>query len=53
MTSPERRNVLQLSVERDLERFKQSCDLVVANRMDSDIRDIEAKVFTRDLFGTG
>jgi UDPglucose 6-dehydrogenase len=40
-------------VERDLERFKQSCDLVVANRMDSDIRDIEAKVFTRDLFGTG
>jgi UDPglucose 6-dehydrogenase len=40
-------------VERNLERFKQTCDVVVANRMDSDIRDIEAKVFTRDLFGTG
>lgn len=38
------------AVIRDLETFKNMSDLVVANRMSDDIRDIEDKVFTRDLF---
>jgi UDPglucose 6-dehydrogenase len=39
-------------VERDLVAFKQGCDLILANRMEPDLRDVRAKVFTRDLFGT-
>jgi len=38
-------------VIKDLEVFKEMCDLIVANRLPSEIRDVEYKVFTRDLFG--
>lgn len=40
-------------VIRDLDMFKQKADLIVANRLDDQIADIEDKVFTRDLFQTG
>lgn len=36
----------------DLQQFKQDCDVVVANRLVDEIRDIEHKVYTRDLFGS-
>jgi UDPglucose 6-dehydrogenase len=35
----------------DLSFFKKNCDLVVANRMEEEIKDIREKVFTRDIFG--
>ena len=38
-------------VVRDLEDFKRSCDVVVANRLTDEIIDIRDKVYTRDLFG--
>ena len=39
-------------VTRDLVRFKEDCDVILANRRTRDLDDVMEKVFTRDLFGS-
>ncbi len=38
-------------VIKDLETFKIKSDVIVANRISNEIRDVEHKIFTRDLYG--
>ena len=40
-----------VNIEKDLHIFKNSCDLIITNRITDDLSDVIDKVFTRDLFG--
>ena len=37
---------------RDLDEFKNISDIIIANRLTDDIKDIKEKVYTRDLFNS-
>lgn len=39
-----------IKVLKDLEIFKNECDLIIANRIDSEIMDINDKIFSKDIF---
>jgi UDPglucose 6-dehydrogenase len=40
------------NVLKDLDKFKCQCDVIVANRREESLVDVEDKLFSRDLFGS-
>ena len=40
-----------IKVVNNLEKFKEVSELIVANRIDEEIKDIAHKCFSRDIFG--
>jgi len=45
-------NFFGSEVVRDLEEFKNKADVIVANRVVTEIEDVIEKIYTRDLFGS-
>ena len=39
-----------IKIVNDLDEFKNSCDLILANRLSPELDDVKSKIYTRDLF---
>ena len=42
---------INCKVEKNLNKFKENSDIILANRLSSDLDDVADKVYSRDLFG--
>jgi len=40
------------TVIKDLNEFKKISDVIVANRLSKNLKDVKGKVYTRDIFGS-
>ena len=45
------KSFLGVPIENNLEKFKSQANVILANRMTSDLSEVKDKVFTRDIFG--
>jgi len=44
-------NWLTIIAIKDLEEFKKISDVIIANRRSNELADVDAKIYTRDIFG--
>ena len=44
-------NRAEFQVTHDLNYFKATSDIILTNRMDEELMDVQSKVFTRDIYG--
>ena len=44
-------NFFNSKIIKDLDEFKKVSDVIVANRLNQNLKDVEPKVYTRDIFG--
>jgi UDPglucose 6-dehydrogenase len=47
----DKKTFMGIRVFSDLNEFKQKCELIIANRVENDLKDVANKIFTRDVFG--
>lgn len=43
-------NFMNANIIKDLDSFKRQSSIIVANRYDKDLNDVQSKVYTRDIF---
>ena len=52
LTKKDQDSFLDCKVINDLSKFKNLSDLIISNRMTSDLSDVEQKVYTRDIYNS-
>lgn len=52
LTNQGKKDFFHSKIINSLELFKNSCDLIIANRMVDELNDVKDKVYTRDLFNS-